>query len=854
MKIQDYCKVTDSVRPDPALKEAIMMKAAQHSTIPAVGSTEEPRGKIQRRIGGKAVTGTAVAAALVAANVGLAAMLMHSGSSKTPQAATSGENNVQEIKLETAHYVQCMQDYYASVTGEPCTYDFTGMGQDLDYEWSSEDYKITLHAAAGDAFQMHLFYDVIPLKGQEYAYAATYADQAERMKHQDWPCVNARYTRYDGEYDPDSVYDMTHLEPLFGGLGVDPGTAYAVTNDGENGGEVWHMHCVLYETTGTGFRPTGFHVQVDEREKGVENSWIEVGSTDTQDPETNELYYLNFDFIQAPQWHDACFPIETGLSEYTHIAVTPLTIMLKDDAADSFPYQTWQKEAGQHTGDAEASQLMCSMKEMQADCKLQTVNGEITEQALDTPTRFAVKLYSDQSVSASTWYYPLGKPVSPLQCYAVILNNTQIPVNIEGVKDPQPQTADKVPNAIPNGYEELMQAYFGNDLSYTGWGEDCDLTWNFDDTAYTLDAIGGDNYHLYYFYRITIPKNAAPEDFAVALLDPDAAAEGEVPVGQQKLLAQKEDGDKIVYCYGVFANEDRFFARPYSDFALSFVPTVTKDSTHIAVQAQSQTLKASFLTHTEEAVNIAAYRYGNVPFTCRDREYVLAYTSPFGIRMIDREATITNGVLLDSTDAPDEQIFAGAKSAGDAFAPAAMKQVRLLTFGTEHDDIHMVDAVFDQPIDLPAYHEINICGQVLPGVSSWLKESDAKDDEFSGWDLYWLDVKGKRVTDGTYYYPDFSNTYFDENTQRYVGPTCQLFLKPSYHPDTEDYALNINFSVDGEIIYAFEASVLSEDTPDIPIEFTLPKDFPDGSVVTVSFVSDDGKFTGSKSITFKAGY
>jgi len=831
MKIQDYCKVTDSVRPDPALKEAIMMKAAQHSTIPAVGSTEEPRGKIQRRIGGKAVAGTAVAAALVAANVGLAAMLMHSGSGKTPQAATSGENNVQEIKLETAHYVQCMQDYYASVTGEPCTYDFTGMGQDLNIEWKFEDYNLTLHAAAGDPFHMHFFYDITPLKGQTY-------NEDEPQASTDAPGC----PRLHGAYSyPDYLNSQN---PAFLATACSDGgcEVYAVTQDGVNGGEVWHIQCVVNDVLGAGFIGQNFAVQVDS---GIENEAAPDPAITAQNPATNVHIPVKLDFIENAgyynvTWQPVCFPPDTGLSAYTRLAVTPLGVMLTDDATTQIPYQTGSSE--------------WTTNEIDLTCSLETADAVIEMPWLHTPQQYDIKMHNDLHTEATAINGAFGKPVSPQQCSAVILNNTQIPVNIEGVKDPQPQTADKVPNAIPNGYEELMQAYFGNDLSYTGWGEDCDLTWNFDDTAYTLDAIGGDNYHLYYFYRITIPKNAAPEDFAVALLDPDAAAEGEVPVGQQKLLAQKEDGDKIVYCYGVFANEDRFFARPYSDFALSFVPTVTKDSTHIAVQAQSQTLKASFLTHTEEAVNIAAYRYGNVPFTCRDREYLLAYTSPFGIRMIDREGIITSAALLGTTDAPDEQIFAGAKSAGDAFAPAAMKQIRLLTFGTEHDDIHMVDAVFDQPIDLPAYHEINICGQVLPGVSSWLKESDAKDDEFSGWDLYWLDVKGKRVTDGTYYYPDFSNTYFDENTQRYVGPTCQLFLKPSYHPDTEDYALNINFSVDGEIIYAFEASVLSEDTPDIPIEFTLPKDFPDGSVVTVSFVSDDGMFTGSKSITFKAGY
>ena len=735
MRIQDYCKVTERVKPDPSLKEAIMKRAAQLPGKTGGKTNTQQKPKIRRHINGKAAAGAGIAAALVAGNIVLFGNLLNSRNDpKQP-----GTSDIQEVGLNTAHYAQCMQDYYSSQTGEPCTYDFTGMGQDLDYVWDSEDYRITLHAAAGDAFQMHLFYDVIPLKGQKYEDAVTYSDWIERMQNQDWPCVNARYTRYDGEYDPDSAYDMAHRKPLFGGSGVDPGTAYAVTNDGENGGEVWHMHCVLYEETGAGFCPTGFYVQVDEREKDVENSWIGSGGTNTQDAETNELYYLNFDFIQAPEWHDACFPPETGLSEYTLIAVTPLTVMLKDDYADNFPYTTWQLEAGQHTGDEAASEDMAHLDEMQADCSMQTAVGEITEQPLDTPTRFAVNLYSDKSVSASTWYYPLSKPVVPEQCFSVTLNSTVIPLTTADVKDPQ--TAEAVTESTENAgnYAALMKDYFGVDLDYSGLGQDCGLKWSTDDAEFTLKAIGGDHYHLYYFFDAVIPAEASSFDYSISLL----------PVWRNNILGvekeeqnveltgqdKTEDGRQI--CHYVssvnYAQGGQFFAQEYNGYALRALPMqMNPDDGQMMPAGEAQMLTADFLNSSVPGTFLAPDTV--IPYNGRD--YDAVYVSPFGLRLTDVPPGegVNYGCNDSGCDLPltsingQNEFYVGYttdNASASEFQTAAVRTVYELTFSDGNGkDVSVVDVEFREPVDLRQSVRLNIAGTVMGGYDVQISKAN----------------------------------------------------------------------------------------------------------------------------------
>lgn len=712
MKIQNYCKVTERLAPDPSLKEEIMKKAALLPAATGSDTNSTQNGKIRRHINGKAIAGAGIAAALVAGNAALFANLLHD--KNTPQ--TPAVSEIQEVTPGTAHYAQCMQDYYAYKTGVPCTYDFTGMGMDLDYVWDYADYRITLHAAAGDAFQMHFFYDVIPLKGQKYADAETYADLIDQMDYQDWPSVQTCYSMHEEDGSP-----------LYGSTGSDPGTAYAVTNDGENGGEVWHMHSVVYDTSGFGFEPVGFYVQVNERKPDAKNGWMwECAGTDTQDPDTNELNYLQFDFIQKPEWFDACFPPETGLSAYTHIAVTPLTVMLKDDYADNFPYTTWQLEAGQHTGDEAASEDMAHLDEMQADCSMQTAVGEISEQPLDTPTRFAVNLYSDKSVSASTWYYPLSKPVVPEQCFSVTLNSTVILLTTADVKDPQ--TAESVTESTENAgnYAALMQDYFGGDLDYSEFGQDCDLRWKTDDAEFMLTAIGGDAYHLYYFFDTVIPAEADASDYSLSLL----------PVMQNQILGlqteelhaeltgqdKAEDGRQI--CHWVssvnYAHGKQFFSLGFLSYALRALPMQKNPySGQMMPAGEAQMLTADFL---KGGAGSCRYLQPDTVIPYNGRDYAAVYVSPFGLRLteglpgkaVDGEHELP---LVKCTGQKDFYAAYAADNASAAeFQTLEVNSVCELVFSGEGwDDFITVDVEFRHPVDLRKAWLLKIAGTVIGG-------------------------------------------------------------------------------------------------------------------------------------------
>ena len=712
MKIQDYSRVTERLKPDPALKEAIMQKAAQRPAASGSKAEKQKSQKIQRHINGKAIAGAGIAAALVAGNAALFANLLHD--KNTPQ--TPAVSEIQEVTPGTAHYAQCMQDYYAYKTGVPCTYDFTGMGMDLDYVWDCADYRITLHAAAGDAFQMHFFYDVIPLKGQKYADAETYANWIDRMNYQDWPCVQTLYSMHE-----------ENGSPLYGSTGSDPGTAYAVTNDGENGGEVWHMHAVVYDTSGFGFEPVGFYVQVNERRPDAKHGWMwECAGTDTQDPDSNELNFLQFDFIQKPEWFDACFPPETGLSAYTHIAVTPLTVMLKDDFADTFPYKKYQEEADKTTGtDIE----MNHPEELPAVCVLETADGKIAEMPLESPTKYTVNLYPETEVTASTWYYPLGTPVNPLRCSAIVLENTQIPLYIEGVADPQ--AAETVPESTEStestgNYAALMQDYFGGGLDYSDFGQDCDLRWETDDAAFTLTAIGGDAYHLYYFFDTVIPAEADASDYSLSLL----------PVMQNQILGlqteelhaeltgqdKAEDGRQI--CHWVssvnYAHGKQFFSLGFLSYALRALPMQKNPySGQMMPAGEAQMLTADFL---KGGAGSCTYLQPDTVIPYNGRDYAAVYVSPFGLRLTEGLSgkAVDGGHELPLVKCTGQKEFYAAYAADNSsaaeFQTLEVDSVCELVFSGEGwDDFITVDVEFRHPVDLRKAWLLKIAGTVIGG-------------------------------------------------------------------------------------------------------------------------------------------
>ena len=66
------------------------------------------------------------------------------------------------IPSETTEYVQLMQDYYTKLNGQPCTYDFTGMGMDINASFEDDLYTLTHKAVVGCDWFLFYFYDITP--------------------------------------------------------------------------------------------------------------------------------------------------------------------------------------------------------------------------------------------------------------------------------------------------------------------------------------------------------------------------------------------------------------------------------------------------------------------------------------------------------------------------------------------------------------------------------------------------------------------------------------------------------------------------------------------------------------------
>lgn len=197
MKQEDYFRIMDCASDDDITE---MMQHRRFRQVPSgeeeitVKQTEQKKIRLSRR---GAAAGTAVAAALLALNVGGGYLLLHGRNEQNPAAEqtecafTEQDEAAAEISTEeisegtpandeaagTPEYVQRMQEYYNLLTDspyyegktyEPCDYDFTGLGKDIDYTFEWDDYKLTYRAVVGCDWVLYYFFDVEPKQGQDY--------------------------------------------------------------------------------------------------------------------------------------------------------------------------------------------------------------------------------------------------------------------------------------------------------------------------------------------------------------------------------------------------------------------------------------------------------------------------------------------------------------------------------------------------------------------------------------------------------------------------------------------------------------------------------------------------------------
>ena len=103
-------------------------------------------------------------ALLCAVLIGTGALLYYRGSGLSTGSTAPDVIDI-SAEAENAYYNQAMKDYFSMQNGTPCTYDFTGCGQDLDIDFDSEDpmlgtaHHIHISAIAGDAYRLFCFFE-----------------------------------------------------------------------------------------------------------------------------------------------------------------------------------------------------------------------------------------------------------------------------------------------------------------------------------------------------------------------------------------------------------------------------------------------------------------------------------------------------------------------------------------------------------------------------------------------------------------------------------------------------------------------------------------------------------------------
>ena len=156
-RIQQYCNVVNRIKHDPACREEVLHMATRKEI------------RVTKR---GAAMGTAVAAALVALNIGGGYLLLSRDQHPETSGVAMSDLAVQTDDISAssaadyADYVTLMQQYYTGISGKPCDFDFTGYGKDFDYSFENDEYKVTLRAVTGCNWVLYYFYDVEPKQGQ----------------------------------------------------------------------------------------------------------------------------------------------------------------------------------------------------------------------------------------------------------------------------------------------------------------------------------------------------------------------------------------------------------------------------------------------------------------------------------------------------------------------------------------------------------------------------------------------------------------------------------------------------------------------------------------------------------------
>ncbi|HBI84705.1 MAG TPA: hypothetical protein DDX71_00235 [Ruminococcus sp.] len=147
------------------------------------------RGEI-RMSRNKNFAATAVAAALLALNIGGGYLLLHNRVPAAPAGTSLPQDEESGIEIQTvettaapiaeesetitepepdhSEYGSLMRELYTAQNGKECTFNFAGLGIDCNDTWENDAYRMTLRGICGCDWMLFYFYDVEPKQGQTF--------------------------------------------------------------------------------------------------------------------------------------------------------------------------------------------------------------------------------------------------------------------------------------------------------------------------------------------------------------------------------------------------------------------------------------------------------------------------------------------------------------------------------------------------------------------------------------------------------------------------------------------------------------------------------------------------------------
>ena len=466
MKQEDFFKIMDCASEDDI---ADMMRYHRSRQLPAreekimmTKHTQTDSGMFRSK-----GVAAAIAAVLVCANVAGGIYLLRGDNQPETKSETSAGTDIESelipaVSENTPDYVKLMQEYYTNLSGQPCDYDFSGMGRNLDETVETDDVRIHIKGMVGCDWTMFVFFDAEPLnlsaKDREYFSSMAFCK------------VNDMYYPALGIVDAEGKADDS-CQRLYGTM---PGQQSL-----DNG--VFHCYCIISNHSAEA---------LTDGEK-----YLGIGKmNEPYDPEYDIRIPLDSLKKIPMQESELAAAVSAHIPDtMTRCAVTPFGVYCVSDTITS----------GDKNGGEQRCYWLdnpkCELEGTPAITQTGADGAVLSKIGLDSHTSWGAIIKEGTGVSFADFLFD-----RPFDVSKGILCIDEASENVQEIKEEPAETQQ---------YVQLMQDYFtrlnGQQCSYDFTGMGVDINASYEDEYYTLThrAVVGNDWFLYYFYDVTPKEN-----------------------------------------------------------------------------------------------------------------------------------------------------------------------------------------------------------------------------------------------------------------------------------------------------------------------------------------------------------